>query len=725
MAAESSTNTTVPASNQTMPFRLQGMVGSVEKIKIYFQLTGIFLAALFLFGSAAHAQTCAVTVDKTVNICAPASGSTDNSPVQFTAAALDQEHPITGMIAYVDSVQKAQSGNASLSASVQLAAGTHNIVIRAWDSTGFFFSSQETITVVNPAVTIVASPAQISAGQSSTLTVTAQNATQVVVTDNTDTNTITLSPTGGTATVTPAQTTIYTATATGTSGATVSATATVTVMAAGNIGAVSHVIFMLQENRSFDTYFGMLNPYRRTNNLNVGDDGHVYDVDGIDDKLTTISNQDDEGDIFNLFHATSSCLDDMSSAWLESYGDVSRWDFTPTRAINMDGFVHTAEGFAKSGSGSGVFTDLTGQRAMGYYMDTDSTGASPELNYYYYMASQFALSDRWFSPVSSKSIPNRLAVISGGTSQGYVFDPGADDQAPQLGAKTIFELLTGAGVSWKIYYSHTDPDGSPSTTFKYFSYSNNFISRNASGALVVDATHIAPINTYFTDVQNGTLPQFAYIEPNFGASDEHPGSGQSILPGQQEVASIINALMFSPSWKDSIFFLSFDEAGGPYDHVPPVPGVTNQNTSAALAAVEGDVRPIAVNPDGFPPCLPQTPGVFSNHCDLRSDSPGAHPADAAAQSGFAAQIGFRVPNMIVSPFSRRHYVGHTAMDHTAVIRFLETRFNLPALTSRDAAQPNLLDFFDFTNVPWATPPAQTAVPVPPAVGSTCHPATFH
>src|SRR5258708_31203512 len=114
----------------------------------------------------------------------------------------------------------------------------------------------------------------------------------------------------------------------------------------------------------------------------------------------------------------------MSPAWLEGYGDASRWDFTPTRAMNMDGLVHPAEGFAKSGSGSGVFTDLAGQRAMGYYMDTDSTGASPELNYYYYMASQFALSDRWFSPVSSKSIPNRLAVISGGTSLGYVFDPG-------------------------------------------------------------------------------------------------------------------------------------------------------------------------------------------------------------------------------------------------------------------------------------------------------------
>ncbi len=93
--------------------------------------------------------------------------------------------------------------------------------------------------------------------------------------------------------------------------------------------------------------------------------------------------------------------------------------------------------------------------------------------------------------------------------------------------------------------------------------------------------------------------------------------------------------------------------------------------------------------------------------------------------GFAAQIGFRLPNMIISPYTRRHYVGHAAMDHTAVLRFLEERFNLSPLTKRDAAQPSLLDFFDFTNKPWATPPAQNQIPVPPAVGTTCHPATFH
>ncbi len=479
---------------------------------------------------------------------------------------------------------------------------------------------------------------------------------------------------------------------------------------------------MLQENRSFDTYFGMLNPYRRARGWNVGDDQHVYDVDGIDDKLTTIVNFDDEGTAFSLFHTTSSCLDDMTSSWLESYGDVSRWDFTPTRPIVMDGFVHTAENFAKSGAGSGSFTDTTGERAMAYYTDT-STAGTPELNYYYFMASQFALSDRWFSPVSSKTVPNRLASMSGGTTEGYAFDPGSDDHAPQLTSKTIFQLLDENGISWKIYYSHTDSNGSPSTLFKYFNYSGKYISVSSTGAITVDSTHIAPISQYFTDVQNKTLPAFSYLETDFGVSDEHPGSGQSILSGQQQVAKIINALMASPSWNDSVFFLGFDEGGGPYDHVPPVPGQSNKFTSSALSPVEGDIGPIAVNADGFLPCPPATPGVYNNHCDLRPGNPGTHAGDAATISGFAAQLGFRVPNFIVSPFARRHYVGHKAMDHTAVLRFLELRYGLPALTKRDAAQPDLLDFFDFTVKPWATPP--TGVPVPPVVGTTCHPATMH
>jgi len=516
---------------------------------------------------------------------------------------------------------------------------------------------------------------------------------------------------------------------------------TTTTTTSANLQSVQHVVFMLQENRSFDTYFGMLNPYRESNAWTVSEDGNTYTVDGIDDKMSEFANPDDEGQSFNLFKFKSACVDDMSSAWLESYGDVNRYDFSPSRSILMNGFVHTAEGYAKSGAGDGQFTDLAGQRAMGYY-DQDL------LNYYYYMASQFAVSDRWFSPVSSKSTPNRIATMTGGTTQGLVNDPFVDDGiTSQLNIETIFQELDQNSVSWKIYYSITaggctDKDGDcgpggqsnayPVTTFSDFTYASQYLYENpqhaactaptvgsqqalgdATNAFCIDTTHIAPLDQYLTDAANNTLPSYAFIEAAYGSSDEHPGSGQSILAGQQEVASLINALMQSPSWASSVFFLSYDEPGGPFDHVPPVPGHSNDNTDSSLGTV-ADIKSIAVNADGYEPCLPLG-GVPTLHCDLLPADPGANPGDAPAQQGFAAQLGFRLPNLVISPFVRKHNVSHIPMDHTAIIKFVENRFIGASahLTDRDAAQPDLLDFFDFANVPWSTPPSPPTPTSPP------------
>ena len=613
-------------------------------------------------------------------------------------------------------------------------------------------SAMATVTVTanpSPSVTISANPTSVISGNSSTLTVTAANATQVTITGS-DGSTYNLQPTGGTQSVTPSATTTYTATASGPGGKATAVT-TVTVMAAGSLQSVDHVIFMLQENRSFDSYFGMLNPYRKANGWNIGDDGKDYEVDGIDDKLSTITNEDDEGQVFSLFKFTSSCVDDMSSDWLSSFGDVNRYNFLDTRPIQMSGFVHNAEGYAKSCTAngsicSGAFTDLAGQRAMGYY-DQDF------LNYYYYMASQFAISDRWFSPVASKSVPNRLATFTGGTTQGLVKDPGNNDHLEQLDIQNIFQELDQANVTWKIYFTVTqglctDADDCldsgnsvyPATHFSNLTYSYRYIYENPSGApcvpptqpssvdgdasnsYCVDPNHIAPISVYFTDLANGTLPSFAFIEAGYGNNDEHPGSGQPILNGQAQVASVVNAFMNSTSWKDSVFFLSYDEAGGPYDHVPPVPGHSNDFTDPSLVPMIPDISSITVNPDSYFPCVPPG-GTPTLHCDLSSTDPGANSNDAAAQYGFAAQIGFRLPNIVISPFSRRHYVSHIPMDHTAVIKFVENRFigSSAHLTARDLAQPNLLDFFDFTNIPWATPPTP---PTPASTQNTCTPASF-
>ncbi|MBW4026303.1 MAG: hypothetical protein HIU93_02780 [Acidobacteria bacterium] len=616
-----------------------------------------------------------------------------------------------------------------------------------------------------PTVSITANPTSIIAGNSSTLAVTATDATQVTVA-GTDGSSKILASTGGSLTVSPTSSTGYTATASG-PGGNVTATVTVDVQPPGSIQSVNHVIFMLQENHTFDNYFGMLNPYRQKNGWNVGDDGKTYNVDGIDDKLTTISNDSDEGTAYSLFKFTSSCIDDETSSWLESYGDVNRYDFSTTRQIKMDGFVHTAENYAKNClagytkcAGTINGTPPTGRRAMGYYDENF-------LNYYYYMASQFAVSDRWFSPISSKSIDNRIAAFTGGTTQGLVFDPGNDDGLKsQLDIPTIFQELDQAKVSWKIYYTVTQgacldestcgggPAAAyPATNFSSLSYSYQYLYIPPSGtscaaptqpssvvgdstnSFCIDPDHIAPLAQYYKDLQNGTLPSFAFIEAGYGINDEHPGSGQSILAGQAQVAKVVNAFMSSSAWKDSVFFLSYDEGGGPYDHVPPVPNHSNDYTDATVGSVSAsqipDISTIAVNPDSYNPCLPPTPGTPTVHCDLVApNDPGSTPTDAAANPsnlpsgrGFSAQLGFRLPNMIISPFTRKHYVSHAPMDHTAVLKFVENRFIGPSahLTARDAVQPDLLNIFDFTNVPWATPPTP---PIPVSDPSSCTPANY-
>jgi len=694
-----------------------------------------------------------------VTVSTPAAGATVTSPVHYVASATTStcSKGVASMGVYIDNKLIYVVDATTLNTSISMATGAEHTVVEEWDKCGGATYTTINLTVESstpaaPTVSISANPPTVTSGSSSTLTVTATNATTVTVSGS-DGTTYTLSATGGTQSVTPTENTTYTATAKG-AGGSATAEASVSVIDQGSLSSVTHVIFMLQENHTFDDYFGMLNPYRAANGWEIGDDGVTYQVDGIDDKLDTLSNEDDQGTSYKLFKFTSTCVDDMSSAWLASYGDVNRYDFLATRPINMDGYVHNAEGYAVScakggGACSGAFTDTTGERSMGYYDEGF-------LNYYYYMASQFAVSDRWFSPVASKSVDNRIAVFTGGTTQGLVNDPGGDDHLSQLSIPTIFNELDAANVTWKIYYTVTQGfclddddcgttgnDRYPATDFSDLSDSYQYLYENPSKAackaptvassavgdttnsFCIDTAHIAPLSTYYSDLTNGTLPSFAFIEAGYGNNDEHPGSGQSILEGQAEVAKVVSAFMDSPEWKDSIFFLSYDEGGGPYDHVPPVPGHSNANTDSSLGTIP-DISSIAVNADSYKPCLAPS-GTATTHCDLTSNDPGANSSDAAAEQGFAAQLGFRLPNIIISPFTRKHYVSHTPMDHTAVIKFVENRFisSSTHLTARDAAQPNLLEFFDFTGIPWATPPTPPAPVTAESLGyDPCTPASF-
>ena len=211
---------------------------------------------------------------------------------------------------------------------------------------------------------------------------------------------------------------------------------------------------------------------------------------------------------------------------------------------------------------------------------------------------------------------------------------------------------------------------------------------DSSNSFCIDPNHIAPLSQYFTDLTNRTLPSFAFIEAGYGNNDEHPGSGQSILNGQAQVANIVNSFMASPAWKNSVFFLSLRRGRRARTITSRRSPATRTTTPMHL----WERSPIF-------PRSPSIPTVIIRACrraerrrciaTCASTDPGANPGDAPAVQGFAAQLGFRLPNIIISPFTRRHYVSHTPMDHTAVIKFVENRFigSSAHLTARDAAQP--------------------------------------
>jgi len=472
-------------------------------------------------------------------------------------------------------------------------------------------------------------------------------------------------------------------------------TATFELGTAG-ITSINHIIFFAQENRSLDNYFGAMRKYWKDNGI------PDQSFDGLPQFNPTSGaaplygpppaipgcNPDspypgkcvwDPSHTVASFHMISVCNENTSPSWLEAHNDWDYGDPVGIRPAKNNGFVHTAAGDARNNNGSPFF-DTDGIRAMGYWNGTD-------LNYDYFMATNFATSDRFFHPVLSRTEVNR-AYLDGATSQGYVYPNGSSslDEA-QHTAKPIWEELQNAGISWKVYINPkgtgcAGPPYQPSCLIKTvvldaFTYSKTVLANFPQ--------KIAPISEYFTDLNNGTLPQVAEIYAASDAGlDEHgsdsDASAENVQKGAQYTASLINALMQSSSWRDSAFFFTFDESGGLYDHVAPQP---------------------AVSPDGIKPV------------DL-------HPGDTCTvTTGPLCDFiytGFRIPLTVISPYAKKNYVSHTVGDETAILKFIETRFGLPPLTKRDAAQMDMTEFFDFNNPPWMTPP------VPPSqnVSNPCY-----
>ena len=373
---------------------------------------------------------------------------------------------------------------------------------------------------------------------------------------------------------------------------------------------INTIVVLMQENRSFDHYLGRLHSEGKRKS-----EGEPANASNPDPTSPT-------GAFIGNFHQTRYCeVADLDHSWS---GTHREWD-----GGAMDGF--TAQNVDPD--------DPTGSRTIGWYDRQD-------LPFYYKLYKRFATADRYFCSVLSQTFPNRFYLLAA-TSFGHIrndFPMSTNDWAPAGG--TIFERLDQGGVTWKIYASQ-------------FGFASLFAYvRNTRAANVV------PIANYFTDAQNGTLPQVAFVDPIFlGApnveNDEHPPANVQV--GQEFVSRVVRALFTSPQWSSSALFLTYDEHGGYYDHVPPPP---------------------ACQPDGILPMLNMTdvPGDFD-------------------------RFGIRVPFVAVSPYSRRKFVSHRNYDHTSILRFIETRFDLPALTARDANADPMLDLFDFRRPRFRRPPS--------------------
>ncbi len=513
-----------------------------------------------------------------------------------------------------------------------------------------------TLNVSTLSVTLSANPTSIKVGQSSTLTFSSMNAVKLSI----DNNAPAINPPNGTVSVSPTATTVYTITATDAGGLTTTATATVNVD--NGMQNIQHIIFFVQENRSFDNYFSKLGGYRANDPFSGQSYGAVGDIDGIPDD-TKFFNPDPTGKHINPFHQKALCIDVTSPSWDESHADV---DKQSNGTYKMDNFVKVA-------AQTGGTLDPQGHRAMGYYDQSD-------LPYYYELATQYATSDRWFAPVLANTIPNRMYLFTA-TSYGTTYP-----EAPTPGAylqKTIFQELRDNNILWRYYYQDDS-----SFLSQYIAAAED--PNTHTGPLDDMKGNIRPISEYYTLLSGGTvvpsgdtvLPQVVFIERGSSSAntDEHPDSGKNVQYGAAASSNIINALLASKYYATSAFFLTYDEPGGLFDHVPP---------QAATA------------PDNQPPSPNGPPGTHVDPGDFMTTS-------------------MRVPFILISPYAKPHFVSHTVRDNTAILKFIEDRFTLPSLTMRDAAQPDLLEFFDFSQPSLLTPPKLPVQPGPTDPHANCN-----
>ncbi|MGH9080481.1 MAG: alkaline phosphatase family protein [Acidimicrobiales bacterium] len=395
-----------------------------------------------------------------------------------------------------------------------------------------------------------------------------------------------------------------------------------TAPAGSDLGAVEHVVFLMQENRSFDHYFGSYRGVR-------GFDDHPPDQLGaFAQPFPANTTRPPVGKQLPFRLDASSgvgeCTHDLNHFWQAQH--LCR------NGGAMDAFVETHTSTQYEGPANGVLT-------MGYYTRAD-------LPYHYALADAFTVCDGYHCSILGPTHPNRLMAFSG------TIDPAGSHGGPVLITNplpearfsvswtTVPELLEDAGVSWKTYsppgatYRVDNPEvlAISDAILPYFSQYSD-----PSSSLYKKAFLPTFPDDFAHDVRSGSLPKVSWIIPPVGY-DEHPPAPPAL--GAWFIDQVLSTLISnSEVWSKTVLFVMHDENDGFFDHVPP-----------------------AVAPPG-------TAGEYVTVDPL--------PASASGIAG-PLGLGFRVPMLVVSPFSRGGYVSSEVFDHTSQIRFLEERFGIHA-----------------------------------------------